>query len=901
MAEGAEKVRVKESLKIKIGEAKNLPPRSHGSVGQREVYCTLSLDQEEIFRTTTSERSLNPFFGEEFQFEVPRHFRHLSVYVHDRGERDRPARVERALGKVAIKREELPRFHGQDHWFGIQPVDADSEVQGKVHIEHVVERIFYDVNLWRLSLRITECSDLTIKNGSCDPFATVTLCHPNTKQESKKTKVKKKTVCPRFDEVFSFEYSWDEGGSQSFESTREDEDKEDSNSLSSSGRTSSIRRGSFTPEVRVALWHDAPSAMSGHVFLGEVRLPLGKGSGQRQEAWYFLRPRHHTRPRKTDLGNLRLRIEYIVDHVLASHAYDDLRKLILRSPTEEPITSSAAYILGEVAGSKLDAAQPLVRVFTHHKLIVPLIRTLAQWEISKVTDVNTIFRGNSLVSKLMDEFMKLAGLHYLHTTLKPVVDCVIRERKPCEIDPTRVRDSALVEAGVTNLKEYVEKAFQAIIHSACHCPTLLCQTFHDLKELASTYFPENMEVRYSVISGFIFLRFFAPAILGPRLFDLTNEQIDSQTNRTFTLISKTIQSIGNLVSSRSSQHCFKEEYMGAIQRAFLTEHHINAVRQFLEIISASSNPGHRGLDSPVVLKEGVMIKRAQGRKKFGRKNFKRRYFRLTTQDLAYSKTSDSLCSPVGREPLCVIPLEDILAVERLHEDSFKMKNMFQIVQPKRALYVQASNCVEEKEWIDILTKICQTNGNRLKQYHPSAYVDGRWLCCKEMKEGAPGCRAVSQGVSEDSLCGVEGQRDLDPERQLERIRSLLVFGMGRLDAMALVCRRRLSRAVGKGDDVEDSKERTKDYVGPRSQMRDSWTGPIEDPSSCLRTLTMLQEAVAKLEKEHRRYLQTSAQEMTIGSKQAPIGDDNYLMLVAQGGHKDIHLLRKTYSLPRSWD
>lgn len=81
----------------------------------------------------------------------------------------------------------------------------------------------------------------------------------------------------------------------------------------------------------------------------------------------------------------------------------------------------------------------------------------------------------------------------------------------------------------------------------------------------------------------------------------------------------------------------------------------------------------------------------------------------------------------GKEPLCKIPLEEILAVERLHEDSFKMKNMFQIIQPQRALYVQAGNCVEEKEWIDILTKICQTNSNRLEKYHPSAYINGHWL------------------------------------------------------------------------------------------------------------------------------------------------------------------------------
>lgn len=53
----------------------------------------------------------------------------------------------------------------------------------------------------------------------------------------------------------------------------------------------------------------------------------------------------------------------------------------------------------------------------------------------------------------------------------------------------------------------------------------MCEMFWCLKELAATHFPKNKEVRYSVISGFIFLRFFAPAILGPRLFDITTEQI----------------------------------------------------------------------------------------------------------------------------------------------------------------------------------------------------------------------------------------------------------------------------------------------------------------------------------------------------------------------------------------
>lgn len=79
---------------------------------------------------------------------------------------------------------------------------------------------------------------------------------------------------------------------------------------------------------------------------------------------------------------------------------------------------------------------------------------------------------------------------------------------------------------------------------------------------------------------------------------------DSQTNRTLTLISKTIQSLGNIVSCRSSQQVCKEEYMERVYKEFYREEHIRAVRTFLEIISANSSPEAADNDTPVILKEG---------------------------------------------------------------------------------------------------------------------------------------------------------------------------------------------------------------------------------------------------------------------------------------------------------
>ena len=86
-----------------------------------------------------------------------------------------------------------------------------------------------------------------------------------------------------------------------------------------------------------------------------------------------------------------------------------------------------------------------------------------------------------------------------------------------------------VQHQVPSLSPCSAQVFAAITASYAQCPAAMCRLFDALRQCAARHFPANAEVRYSVVSGFIFLRFFAPAILGPRLFDLTSEQIVSLT------------------------------------------------------------------------------------------------------------------------------------------------------------------------------------------------------------------------------------------------------------------------------------------------------------------------------------------------------------------------------------
>ncbi|XP_071484024.1 ras GTPase-activating protein 3-like [Diadema antillarum] len=809
-------VRVLESLRINIGEAKNLN-------ANRECYCAVKLDQEEVYRTAIREKTQCPFWGEEYMFDIPIQFRMLSFYIY---EKDRLKRSDSAIGKVALRRAELHKCQSKDQWYLLTPIDQDTEVQGKVHVEiRTSELLNGSSSITKLAVRVIEGSGLTIVNGQCDTYASVHYSSAS-RLETKRTKVKRKSTNPHFDEVFHFEL-------------------QKNNSYVEKNHFSPPEEDICKTELKIALWNSV-SGLSGDVFIGEVKIPisaLDMSTGM-HKAWYILKPRESSNARHSkSVGSLRVRIEYQKDYVFPTSLYENLRETLLNSPEVEPMTSSAVYMLGEFVKEKLTAARPLVRLFHHYGQILPLIRVLAEHEISQTADPHTIFRGNSLASKCIDEFMRLQGLHYLHDVLKGVVDEIYEERKQCEIDTSKFRDGENLEANLANLQHYIEKAFQAIVGSAAECPTSMCEVFYFIKEAASRQFPDDPDAKYSAVSGFVFLRFFAPAILSPRLFHLKKENPDELVSRTLKMVSKAIQTLGNHVNpDKLSSVNMKEEYMTPLYSNILDVEHVQGIRKFLEKVS-SSKSSTKSMEAPVVLKEGYMIKRAQGRKRLGigMKNFKRRWFRLTNSELTYAKSDDS-------PPLCTIPIPDILAVEKLEEESFQMKFMFQVVQPKRALYIQAGNCVEEKEWIDMISSICKSNRRRLSYYHPAAYVNGHWMCCKAQNESERGCTPVTGVVPWSILL------DIDPDREMERIYTLFKANYAKLEKLEDACG---MQAVYQG---------TKSDTPPMT---------VEDFKSCFETVKALIHDLGIVDEAHQAYRTKREESREYGSKQTPIGDENY--------------------------
>lgn len=556
--EDSREVRVLQSLRGRIYEAKNLLPYL-GPNKMRDCFCTINLDQEEVYRTQVVEKSLSPYFSEEFYFEIPRTFQYLSFYVYDKNVLQRDLRI----GKVAIKKEDLCSHSGKETWFSLQPIDSNSEVQGKVHLELRLNELITENGTvcQQLVVHIKACHGLPLINGqSCDPYATVSLVGPS-RNDQKKTKVKKKTSNPQFNEVFYFEVTRSSSYSRKSQFQVEEEDIE-------------------KLEIRIDLWNNENLVQD--VFLGEIKVPVNVlRSDSFHQAWYLLQPRDNgNKSSKTDdLGSLLLTLCYTEDCVLPSEYYGPLKTLLLKSPDVQPVSASAAYILGEICQDQKDAVLPLVRLLLHHNKLVPFITAVAELDLKDTPDANAIFRGNSLATQCLTEMMKIVGGHYLKVTLKPVLDEICESSKSCEIDPVKLKEGDNVENNKENLYYYVDKVFNTIVGSSVSCPTVMCDIFYSLRQMAAKKFPNHPHVQYSAVSSFVFLRFFAVAILSPHAFHLRPHYPDTQTVRTLTLISKTIQIIGNWGCQSRKKSRFKKSVMCEFLKMFQEERYFTDVKK----------------------------------------------------------------------------------------------------------------------------------------------------------------------------------------------------------------------------------------------------------------------------------------------------------------------------------
>ncbi len=140
---------------------------------------------------------------------------------------------------------------------------------------------------------------------------------------------------------------------------------------------------------------------------------------------------------------------------------------------------------------------------------------------SAAVEANLLFRGNSLLTKALDLHMRRLGKEYLEETLSEKIRDIDESDPDCEVDPNRVQHRDVLSRNWRNLMTLTSDVWKAIYSSAFRCPPELRMIFRHIRSCADDRYGNFLRtVTYSSVSGFLFLRFFCPAVLNPKLFGL---------------------------------------------------------------------------------------------------------------------------------------------------------------------------------------------------------------------------------------------------------------------------------------------------------------------------------------------------------------------------------------------
>ncbi|KJE96686.1 hypothetical protein CAOG_06967 [Capsaspora owczarzaki ATCC 30864] len=307
------------------------------------------------------------------------------------------------------------------------------------------------------------------------------------------------------------------------------------------------------------------------VEMAKFVLDLDKVRGDKPvEAWYDLKSMDDKDKEK--LGGIRIKARFSNELILPFSEYLDIKSLLMHPDMQ------AIQAIGSVGKEREEVAKTLLRIFQADNAATELVRSLNRLEVNSTDDPNTIFRGNSLATKTMDQFMKMTAISYLHGIIGDIVKEIFEDKHSCEMDPTRLPKGTDSKDNLKRLLHWLQSIWDAVQKSIDDCPTELRVAFHSLQQDVVSRFPQDQVVRYSAVSGFIFLRLICPAILNPKLFNMMADHPSEQTSRSLTLIAKSIQNLANLVEFKS-----KEQFMTPVNDFIV--HNRDAMKRFIDQLS----------------------------------------------------------------------------------------------------------------------------------------------------------------------------------------------------------------------------------------------------------------------------------------------------------------------------
>jgi len=244
------------------------------------------------------------------------------------------------------------------------------------------------------------------------------------------------------------------------------------------------------------------------------------------------------------------------------------------------ITNVSFDVTQTADSEKLAAA--LVRIFHFNDDALTLLRIAIKNEVDKTPVLSTLFRMNSMASKMLTTYSRLVSKKYLVSILTPCIQKVMEAGESLEVDPSKLKPGVDVRDNQEKLKAITDSLITDICKSVDLLPPPCRAICSILKEIVEPKFPDGANV---AIAGFLVLRLINPALVVPDAdgLNILSKEKTAEARRGLLLVSKLIQNLANQVDFK------KEEFMIPFN-PFVTEKFALMEDFFHECASSSKSP-----------------------------------------------------------------------------------------------------------------------------------------------------------------------------------------------------------------------------------------------------------------------------------------------------------------------
>ncbi|KAJ1654692.1 Ras GTPase activating protein ira2 [Dispira simplex] len=260
---------------------------------------------------------------------------------------------------------------------------------------------------------------------------------------------------------------------------------------------------------------------------------------------------------------------------------DKLLQLIL-----EPNMTIALALCDVCPVQDIDELSPvLLSVFDARGRTMPLLKAVIEKELLKTDSAPELFRRNCIATRLLGSFAKLYGAEYLRDTLQPVLHSFITKALMAggsysfELDPTKLAPGSNPTRNLAHLRDLCHGILDAITQSSPNVPVAFREFCSFLKVAVNSRFPG---AHNTAVGGFIFLRFFCPAIVAPDSHHLVPSIQSKEIRRGLILATKVIQNLANDVLFGT-----KESFMTPLNDFLMTNKH-KVTTYFVELAKPGS-------------------------------------------------------------------------------------------------------------------------------------------------------------------------------------------------------------------------------------------------------------------------------------------------------------------------